>query len=132
VAAREIVEGALTAVLGRDQVGMDRYIAPDFVWHVPGRGVISGDVIGPRAWADKLHRLFAAGLQPQIGAWLEEDGARVAALQRNMANVGQHSLDVQVVNLFTIADGKVVRLDSFFDDQYALDAFWDSVLPGGP
>jgi uncharacterized protein len=131
VTAREVVERALAAVISRDQVEMDRYIAPDFVWHIPGRSSISGDATGPAAWSDKLHGLFAAGLQPQIGGWLD-DGVRVAVLQRNVANVGEGSLDVGVVNLFTTAGGKVVRLESFFDDQYALDAFWDSVLPGGP
>ncbi len=125
---REVVESALAAVVARDQAGMDSHIDRGFVWHVPGRSSISGDVRGAAAWADKLHRLFASGLQPQIAGWLE-DGTRVAVLQRNVANVGQHSLDVQVVNLFTVRDGKVVRLDSFFDDQYALDAFWDAVLP---
>lgn len=127
---RQVVEQALAAVFGRDQAEMDRHIAPGFVWHVPGRSSISGDVVGAVAWADKLQRLFAAGLRPQITGWLE-GGTHVAVLQRNVADAGSHSLDVQVVNVFTVRAGKVVRLDSFFDDQYALDAFWDAVLPDG-
>ena len=59
---------------------------------------------------------------------LLEGEQHVAAVQRNTATSGAHSLDVRVVNLFTIEDGKVARLDTFFSDQPAAEAFWSAVL----
>ena len=38
------------------------------------------------------------------------------------------TLDVRVVNLFHVEDGKVTRLETFFGDQPAAEAFWNSVL----
>ena len=124
----DIVQQALAAVRTGDASSYAALVAEDCVWHIPGSSSISGDVTGAAAWSEKLQRLLGAGLQPQVLAMLEGDD-HVAVLQRNTAEVGEHRLDVQVVNLFTIADGKVARLDTFFGDQPAAEAFWNAVSP---
>ena len=123
----ELVQAALGAVRNGEASAYDAAIAADFVWHIPGTSSISGDVTGAAAWSEKLARLLGAGLRPQLVAMLEGTD-HVVALQRNTADVGEHRLDVQVVNLFTIADGKVARLDTFFGDQPAAERFWNAVL----
>ena len=123
----EIVQGALGAARAGDASSFDTHIAEDFVWHIPGTSSISGDAIGAAAWSEKLSRLIGAGLQPQLLSMLEGPD-HVAVLQRNTADVDGHRLDVQVVNLFTITAGKVARLDTFFSDQPAAEAFWNAVL----
>lgn len=48
--------------------------------------------------------------------------------KNNTASVDGHTLDVRVVNVFTVVDGKVARLDTFFSDQPAAERFWNAVL----
>jgi len=124
----EIVQAALAAVRGGDLEAAAAVVAEDVVWHIPGSSTISGDTVGAAAWSEKLQRLLSAGLQPQLIAMLAGDD-HVAAIQRNTAEVPGATLDVQVVNLFTIADGKVARLDTFFGDQPHAEAFWNAALP---
>lgn len=118
---------ALAAVAGGDVEGARAFVAGDFVWHVPGAGAIGGDVSGVDEWAAKLRRLIDAGLEPQLLSILE-GGDQVAIVQRNSATSGERRLDVRVVNLFTVVDGKVARMETFFGDQAAVDRFWDGVL----
>lgn len=123
----EVVQQALAAVVTGDSGAADAVIESDFVWHIPGHSVIGGRAVGAGAWGAKLQRLFAAGLKPEIVATLEGD-SHVAVLQRNVAESGDLALDVKVVNLFTIRDGKVSQLETFFSDQHAVEAFWNTVL----
>ena len=123
----DLVQRALGAVRTGDLDAAASVVADDFVWHIPGSSPIAGDVTGAEAWSAKLHQLLGAGLQPQVLAMLEGE-SHVAAYQRNTASAGGHELDVEVVNLFTIVDGRVARLDTFFSDQAAADRFWTGAL----
>lgn len=125
----ETVLHALGAVATGDTAAAEAVVASDFVWHIPGASAVGGDVRGVRAWIAKLHRLIDAGLQPQILSILE-GGQHVAVVQRNVAQIREHFLDVRVVNLFTLTESKVARLDTFFSDQHAAERFWDAVLEG--
>ena len=119
----ELVEQTLLAAVTGDITALDRLVTPDFIWHLPGKSPIAGDVRGAEAWSAKLRSLLHAGLRPDLLAMLEADD-HVAVLQRNTAPHGEHSLDVHVVNLFTVREGRLARLDTFFGDQYAVDSFW--------
>lgn len=123
----EIVQQALAAVRGGDLDAARAVVHEDFVWHIPGTSPISGDTTGVEAWSAQLQRLLGSGLQPQMLAMLEGP-EHVAAIQRNTAEAGGHTLDVKVVNLFSIRNGKVARLDTFFGDQRAAETFWSGVL----
>ena len=123
----QVVQQALGAVVGGDIAAATAVVADDFVWQIPGSSRISGEVAGVEGWAEKLRTLLGAGLRPQVLAMLEGE-EHVAVLQRNVAESGAHSLDIQVVNLFTVREGKVVRLDTFFGDQTAAETFWDAAL----
>jgi uncharacterized protein len=123
----DLVLQALGALRERDMDTLTGLVAEDFVWHVPGASPIAGDVTGVQAWTEKMHRLIDAGLRPEVRAVLEGPG-HVALLQRNTAQVAGHALDVQVVNVFAVAEGRLRRMDTYFGDQAALDAFWTAVL----
>lgn len=120
---------ALLAAVTGDIEAAERLVTPDFVWHLPGRSPISGEVHGAQAWSAKLRSLLDAGLRPEILAMLEGPD-HVAVLQRNVVENGQHRLDVHVVNLFTVRDDRLTRLDTFFSDQYAADAYWTAAGAG--
>jgi ketosteroid isomerase-like protein len=123
----ELVLTAIAAVRAQDLERARPLVHDDVVWHIPGTSSISGDVTGVEAWSEKLQRLLGAGLHPQLLGVLEGDD-HVAAVQRNTAEANGASLDVQVVNLFTVRDGRVARLDTFFGDQVAAEAFWNVAL----
>lgn len=124
----EVVQKALGAVRGGDLQAARTVVTDDFVWRIPGRSSIAGDARGVEGWSEKLTRLLGAGLQPTLLDMLEGE-ERVVALQHNTAQSGRHTLDVSVVNVFTLSDGKVCRLDTYFGDQEAADAFWTAALP---
>lgn len=123
----DLVMQVLGAMRSGDVDAAARHVSDDFVWHIPGSSAISGDAVGFTALAQKMQRLVGAGLRPEVLAVLEGE-SHVANLQRNVAEAAGHRLDQQVVNLFTIADGTITRLDTFFSDQPAAEAFWDAVL----
>lgn len=106
--------------------GVGAAVAPDVVWHLPGSSPIAGDV-GPQAWADMLHRLLEAAPRPAPLATMTGDG-HVAVLQHDTATSGEHGLDVQVLNVCSVVDGRVTRLDTYVGDQAAADTFWSAVL----
>ena len=124
----DLVQRALGAMRSGDMEAARSLVADEFTWHVPGESKVSGEVSGARGWSEKLRLLLSHGLQPEVIALLEGPH-RVAVFQRNRAEVGENRLDVHVVNLFTLGDGRVLRLDTFFDDQRAAEKFWDAVLP---
>jgi uncharacterized protein len=123
----DLVARALGAIRDGDDESARELIADDFVWHVPGRSPIAGDARGPAEFGQKFRRLVAAGLRPEILATFEGDEHAVF-LQRNMAEADGHSLDVKVVNVFTVEDERLTRMDTYFGDQAALDEFWTAVL----
>lgn len=123
----ELVQQALGAVREGDAERARIVVDEGFVWQIPGGSPISGEARGVDAWIEKLGTLLNAGLKPEVLEMLEGT-EHVAVLQRNTASVGGHTLDIRVVNLFTISDGRVVRLDTFFGDQAAADAFWSAAL----
>lgn len=123
----ETVQQALGAVRTGELDRARELVHDDFVWHIPGTSTISGDARGVEEWATKLAKLLGAGLQPQVIAMMESE-SHVAAVQRNTASAGSATLDVLVVNLFTMAEGKVSRLDTFFGDQTAAESFWNTAL----
>jgi len=123
----DLVMTVMGAVRSGDLAAAAPHVSRDFVWYIPGSSAISGEVVGVTAFAEKLRRLVGAGLQPEVLDVLE-GSSHVANLQRNIAESDGHRLDQHVLNVFTIADGKVSRMDTFFSDQPAAEAFWDAVL----
>lgn len=121
----ELVQTAVFAAATGDLATAREHVADDFVWHIPGTSPVSGDFKGVEGWAAHLARLFAAGLKPEIIAWLE-GAEHVVAVQRNVAENNGNRLDVPVIALYTVRDGKVQRMDSFFGDQVAAEQFWSA------
>lgn len=124
---KDLVMKAMEEVRGGDLDAAAPHVSDDFVWHIPGRCTISGDAAGVSGLAERMRRLVGAGLQPQVLGVLEGE-SHVAHLQHNVAEAAGHRLDQHVINLFTIAEGRITRLDTFFSDQPAAEAFWDAAL----
>jgi ketosteroid isomerase-like protein len=125
----ELALRALGAIREGDIETAREVVADDFVWRIPGDSPIAGEARGVDEWSRKFRKIVEAGLKPEVLATLEGDD-HAAFVQQNTAESGGRSLDVRVVNLFTIEAGKLARMDTFFDDQASLDAFWTGVLGG--
>jgi ketosteroid isomerase-like protein len=126
----EIVQRALAAIRAREPGEARQHLTDDFVWHIPGTSSISGDTNGAEETIARFGRLSDLGLRPEILTMLEGP-EHACAYQRNTAAIDGRELDIRVVNLFAIRDGRVARMDTFFSDQPALEDFWNDVLPQG-
>jgi ketosteroid isomerase-like protein len=116
------------AAFGRGDIDALRrqYFAADIRWHFPGRSVLAGDHEGVAQVAEKLgqpaklsggtHRLE---LHDVIG---NDDHVVVLATAR--AERTGRQLEVNVVHVFHVRDGKVTEAWTHHGDLYALDEFW--------
>ena len=126
----EIVQEALSAIRAGEAERAQQHLTDDFLWRIPGTSSISGETHGAEETIARFTRLVEAGLRPEIITMLEGPD-HACAYQRNRAEIEGHELDVRVVNLFEVHEGRVARMDTFFSDQPALEDFWNAVLPQG-
>jgi uncharacterized protein len=104
----------------------DRYFAEDIRWHYPGRGPLAGDyeglaqVIGLRGRLAELsggtHRIE---LHDVIG-----NDEHVVALQTTRAERAGKQLEVNIVHVIHVRDGKVGEVWGHHGDLHASDEFW--------
>jgi len=101
--------------------------AEDAVWHMPGRSPLAGDHVG---W-DEIGHDFFAKLRKLSGGTFKSDLTDVVvndqhavALQHATATRGTKSLDITACQLMRIRDGRILEVQGYYSDQYALDEFW--------
>lgn len=119
----QLVQQLLGAARAGDAEGVQSLVTDDFVWRLPGRGRIAGDARGADGLIERLQTVLGAGVRPQLLDVLEGDG-HVAVLQHNQADANGRRLDVRVVNLYTVREGRIARQETFFSDQEHADRFW--------
>jgi len=100
--------------------------AEDIVFHVPGRGLISGEYRGP----DAVFGFFAKG-QELSGGTLRIELHDVAAtdehaiaLQINRAERNGKTLEARVVAVYHVRDGRATEAWFLTDSQDENDEFW--------
>jgi uncharacterized protein len=129
--AAEVVKALLDAFRA-GEVGRARpLIAHDITWRIPGDNRIAGEVRGVDAYLERLATVRGAGVRPEVLDLLTSD-RRVALYQHNRADQDGRTLDVEVLNLYTVDAGQVVRQDTFFADQAHADRFWAPLDQAGP
>lgn len=122
-----VVQGLHDALQSGDP---DRYLpfyAEDVVWHVPGRGGLSGIYCGRTGILDLFERLRAFAPSPFSITHLSmaADESTVFALHNTRAaRTGGSTLDGQEILMFRLRDGQITEVRSFIFDLYANDAFW--------
>ena len=99
-------------------------LAPDIVWHVPGRSTLAGDYRGIDAVLTYFGELFTRSAGT-FSAELIECGEiapdLVACLVRIRGDMTAASVDSRVVQLFQQVDGRTAEVWSLAEDQYAID-----------
>jgi uncharacterized protein len=122
----EIVRQGFTAFGAGDVDTLRRLIAPDIVWHAPGRSPVSGTFKGideVLAYFGKLATItdgtFKAEVHDIVGNDEHVFAAYVASGRR-----GERSLRDGAVLLFHVENEQLTEAWLLVGDQYAVDAFF--------
>jgi uncharacterized protein len=121
-----LIRNAFVASQHGDVVPLRSIFDAKVVWHVFGRGPLSGVLNGfdaVLAWGAQLYERSG-------GTWKEEllevvandDTGFMRTTYR--ATRGDRSIEDQSVNVYRIRAGQIVECWVFFGDQYAFDEFW--------
>ena len=103
-------------------------LAPDIVWHEPGRSPIAGDYKGPDGVADFLQRLRMLSRDTLSVELIDVmvNPERAIAIQRVTAEVGERTLDVIDALDFEIHGGRITEISVYQQDAYEFDEFWSA------
>jgi ketosteroid isomerase-like protein len=101
-------------------------LAPDVVWHEPGRSPLAGDYKGPEQVLE-----FLSQLQERSGGTfsidvldvLSEPG-RAVVFQRETASKVDRDPDVIAALDFEIHQGRITEVTVYHTDLYQFDEFW--------
>jgi ketosteroid isomerase-like protein len=102
------------------------YLAPNIVWHVPGRGQLAGDFTGVGevlGFFGKTMELSNGTFRLEVHDVLAND-EHAAVLSTITAEREGRSLHSNGVQILHIQDGRAVESWLHPDDQYAVDEFW--------
>jgi ketosteroid isomerase-like protein len=108
---------------------MDRLaelIAKDFVWHVPGTNLISGEYTSREAifgCFNKIFELSEGTYRPELHDILANDEHTVALLHAT-ARHGEKTLDQDYAFISHIRDGQIVELWEAWTEGPAWNEFW--------
>jgi ketosteroid isomerase-like protein len=113
------------AAFGRGDIDalQDQYFAPDIRWHFPGRSQLAGDHEGAALVAEMLGRpseLSGGTHRIELHDVLGDDD-HVVVLGTARAERGGRQLEVNVVHVFHVRDGKVTEAWTHHGDLYSVD-----------
>jgi len=124
----EVLVREAFAAFGRGDFAalQEQYFAEDICWHFPGRGPVAGDHQGPAKVAEMFGRLAELSdgthrieLHDVIG-----NDDHVVALHTTRAERAGRQLEINVVQVFHVRDGKVTEAWTLHGDLYSMDEFW--------
>lgn len=101
-------------------------MAPDIVWHEPGRSPLAGDHKGP----DGVLAFFAGLAERSGGTFRVEivdtvaDPERVVVFQRERAERAGEAIDLLAAVDFEIHYGKITEVSVYHADTYRFDEFF--------
>jgi ketosteroid isomerase-like protein len=122
----ERIRRAFAAFAQGDMATMTELIAEDTVWHIPGRGPLSGDHRG----RDTVFALFSRLVQESEGTFIQElhdalgSDEHAVALTHASAGRGPHTYDFNDAWVFHLRDGQITEAWWRPEDRYASDEVW--------
>jgi len=124
----EILVREAFAAFGRGDIDaiQHQYFAEDIRWHFPGRSPLAGDHQGVAWVATMLGRpseLSGGTHRTELHDVIGNDEHVVALHTTRAERPGRH-LEVNVVTVFHVRDGKVTEAWTHHADLYSLDEFW--------
>ncbi len=125
--AIEVFNSYNEALIQGDFPAVFEALADNIIWHQPGKNPLSGTHTGKEAlgvhlgkFAEKSHGSFKV-----ITNWASANGELVAANVTFVADRGNGDvLNMNGIDLFRIADGKIQEVWLFSADQDLEDTYW--------
>ena len=116
------------AAFGRGDIQalLDDFFAPGIIWHFPGRSQLAGDHAGVEAVGRhfrSIGELSGGTHRLELHDVIPGDDHTVA-LHVARAERGDKKLEVNVVTLFHISDGRVTEAWTVHYDLHTFDDFW--------
>ena len=126
--AKEVVMAYSVALSKGDVPTAFSYFSPDAKWHQPGNNKFSGTQSGLEAIGKMLSEMMAVTQGTLVikpaGAMMV-NGNLVSCPVRFSAKNGSKSVDMEGNDLYEVADGKIVQVWLFSENQEAEDIFWE-------
>jgi ketosteroid isomerase-like protein len=125
-ANRRLIEGAYAAMGRGDIPAVFGALDEEILWHVPGRGPISGDYRGHRqvlGFFERFMKLATGAFRIWIDDVLAND-ERVVVLVTESAERNGRKWSSPQVHAWTVRDGKASVFWQYQGDQQAEDEFW--------
>lgn len=122
----ELVARGYDAVARGDLDALARVLADDIVWHVPGKGLISGDYHGHDgvvAFFTKAQQLANGTMRVQLHD-IAATNDHTFAIQTNRAERDGKTLEARAVAVFDVRDDKAAEVWFYTNSQYDNDQFW--------
>jgi ketosteroid isomerase-like protein len=118
-----------------DLEALREFMAPDVVWHEPGRSPLAGDYKGPegvlmllgdlRARSDGTFTAARCASRASVEiVELPATGQRAVAIQEATGRRGDRALDMASAVEFEIHQGKITEVTVYHADTYHFDEFW--------
>jgi ketosteroid isomerase-like protein len=124
----DLIRRAYDAFSRGDMEGVFALFAKDILWHVPGRGPLSGDYRGHvevQGFFQHFMELSSGTFRPQVDHILAE-GDLVVVLCTDKAQRGNLSKTSQQVHVWTVRDGYAATFREYQGDQQSEDEFWSA------
>lgn len=123
----DLVLNAYRAFENGDMAAARDALADDFILHVPGRGPMSGEIVGRDAamarWQRQVDLLGGIPYKAEEYDVAVTDD-HVIQLANVTAEVGGKTFTYSTCNVWHVRDGKIVEARAHIYDLYAWDEFW--------
>jgi ketosteroid isomerase-like protein len=124
----DLIRRAYDAFSRGDIEGVFAFFAKDILWHIPGRGPLSGDYRGHvevRGFFQHFMELSSGTFRLQVDHNLAE-GDVVVVICTDKAQRGNRSWSSQQVHVWTVRDGYAATFREYQGDQQSEDEFWSA------
>ena len=122
----ETVRRLYVAANAGDFATVESCLAPEGVWHLPGRNAVAGEHRSLPAVFEVFAKLAVLSGQTLRTELLDVAVGQnfVVAVQRATADYQGRHLDVTGCQLMRLEGGRIAEVWGHYSDQYALDAFF--------
>ena len=123
---KKLIEGAYTAFAQGDIPTVIQALDEEILWHVPGRGPLSGDYNGHEAvlgFFKHFMELSSGTFRIQVNDVLANE-TRVIVLVTESAERNGRKWSSPQVHAWTVKDGKATVFWQYQGDQQTEDEFW--------
>lgn len=109
----------------------DEVLAPDVVWHIPGRHPLSGTKHGADEILAFFGQLAKANMQAEV-LYLAGDDSHVVDVHRGWGATETASMDMTWVLYYRVEHGRIAEVTNFAADQAQADNFFWATYPLAP